>query len=86
MTTSPHCSRTSPQAKRVVLVVPPRDIVYFHAILEGYDDLAVMRTIEPESGIVEVYVSPGAEEEFSRLVRALREEGIPLREAGEEKS
>ena len=75
---------TSPQAKRVVLVVPPPDIVYFHAILEGYDDLAVMRTIEPEGGLVEVYVSPGAEGEFSRLVRALREEGLPLREAGEE--
>ena len=81
-----RANRRSPQAKRVVLVVPPRDIVYFHAILEGYDDLAVMRTIEPEGGLVEVYVSPGAEEEFSRLVRALREEGIPLREAEEEKS
>jgi hypothetical protein len=79
-------SRRSPQAKRVILVVPPSDIVYFHAILEGYDDLAVMRTIEPESGLVEVYVSPGAEEDFSRLIRALREEGVPLREAEEEKS
>lgn len=71
-----------PQAKRVVLVVPPPDIVYFHAILEGYDDFAVMRTIEPDEGLVEVYVSPGAEREFSRLIRALQEEGIPLREKG----
>jgi len=76
---------TGPQAKRVILVVPPPDIVYFHAILEGYDDLAVMRTIEPDEGLVEVYVSPGAEEDFSRLIRALQEEGIPLREKGEER-
>jgi hypothetical protein len=77
---------TGPQAKRVILVVPPPDIVYFHAILEGHDDLAVMRTIEPEGGLVEVYVSPGAEEEFSRLIRALQEEGVALREKGEEES
>ena len=75
---------TRPQAKRVILVVPPPDIVYFHAILEGHDDLAVMRTIEPDEGLVEVYVSPGAEEAFSRLIRALQEEGIPLREREEE--
>jgi hypothetical protein len=79
-------SRRSPQAKRVLLVVPPPDIIYFHAILEGYDDLAVMRTIEPGEGLVEIYITPGAEEEFNRLIGALRKEGIPLREAEEEKS
>ena len=70
----------------MIIVVPPPDIVYFHAILEGYDDLAVMRTIEPDEGLVEVYVSPGAGEEFSRLIRALQKEGVSLRERGEEES
>ena len=65
-----------------MLALPLGEIAYFHAVLEGYDDLAVMRTIAPERGIVEVYVSPGSEEEFADLLAALRAEGIPLRDAG----
>ncbi len=68
-----------PESARVLLALPPGEIAYFHAVLEGYDDLAVMRTISPEEGVVEVYVSPGAEEEFTALLAALRDEGIPLR-------
>ena len=42
------------EAERVLLTVPAAEIAYFHAILEGYDDLAVMRTISPAEGLVEV--------------------------------
>jgi hypothetical protein len=68
----------APEAERVLLTVPPAEIAYFHAILEGYDDLAVMRTLSPAEGLVEVYVSPGAGEEFRRLLAALRAEGVLL--------
>ena len=67
-----------PDAAHLHLVVAPRDIAYFHAILEGYDDLAVMRTIRPEVGHVEVYVSPGRDEEYAALMDALRDEGVAL--------
>jgi hypothetical protein len=65
-------------ARRVVCVVPRAEIAYFHAILEGYDDLAVMRTIRPEAGHVEVYISPGREKEFASLMEALESEGVDL--------
>ena len=68
------------------LVVPPSEIAYFHSILEGYDDLAVMRTIEPKKGVVEVFVSPGREEDFSALVEALQREGVALGPADEDRS
>jgi hypothetical protein len=71
-----------PEATRVLLAVPPPEIAYFHAVLEGYDDLAVMRTLAPEEGLVEVYISSGAEEDFAGLLAALRDEGIPIREIG----
>lgn len=78
MKTSSH--PPAPEARRRVISIPPEQIVYFHAVLEGYDDLAVMRTISPEEGLVEVYISPGAEGEFGGLLDAIREEGIALEE------
>jgi hypothetical protein len=67
-------------AARLLITVPPCDIAYFHAILEGYDDLGVMRTLSPDEGLLEVCVSPGREGEFRLLLEALRGEGVPARE------
>ena len=75
--------RTPPESPRLLVAVPPPEIAYFHAVLEGYDDLAVMRTISPDEGVIEVYVSPGREEDFAELLDALRGEGIPVREIAE---
>ena len=70
------------EAARLLLAVPPPEIAYFHAVLEGYDDLAVMRTLDPREGLIEVFVSPGADEVFAGLLAALRDEGVPVREVG----
>ena len=66
------------EARRSVYAVPRAEIAYFHSILEGYDDLAVMRTIRPALGHVEVYISPGREDEFVALMDALVAEGVAL--------
>jgi len=68
------------EADRFLLIVPSAEIAYFHAVLEGYDDLGVMRTLSPDEGLVEVYVSPGRSDEFRLLLEALREEGVALSE------
>lgn len=72
-------SRPAPpgDATRVLLRVAPAQIVDLHAILEGYDDLGMMRTLRPAEGLVEVWVSPGSEPEFERLRAALGREGLP---------
>jgi len=62
---------------RVVLRLAPPQIVDLHCLLEGYDDLAVLRTLDGAAGLVEVFVSPGLEGDFERLRRALGEEGLP---------
>src|SRR5512139_1246502 len=62
---------------RVVLRLDPARIVDLHSLIEGYDDLAVMRTLDAAAGLVEVFVSPGSEEEFERLRVALEREGLP---------
>ncbi len=64
-------------ATRVLLRLAPAQIVELHAFIEGYDDLAVLRTLDPAAGIVEIFVSPGSEGEFEQLRVALGREGLP---------
>ena len=62
---------------RVVLRLDPARIVDLHSLIEGYDDLALLRTLDATAGLVEIFVSPGAEEEFELLRVALDREGLP---------
>ena len=64
-------------ATRVVLRLDPGRIVDLHAFIEGYDDLALLRTLDAAAGLVEVFVSPGSEGQFERLRQALGREGLP---------
>jgi hypothetical protein len=70
-------------ATRVVLRLEPGRIVDLHALIEGYDDLALLRTLDAAAGLVEVFVSPGSEDEFERLRLALAREGLPTAPAAE---
>jgi len=80
---------TQPQAvphdtTRVLLRLAPAHIVDLHCFIEGYDDLAVLRTLDAAAGIVEILVSPGAEDEFENLRLALCREGLPTTRIEEE--
>ncbi len=72
-------------ATRVVLRLAPERIVELHAMIEGYDDLALLRTLDPAAGLVEVFVSPGSEGEFEGLRAALAREGLPTARVGEQR-
>lgn len=81
-TAQPHA--TPADATRVLLRLAPRQIVELHMFIEGYDDLAVLRTLDAAAGLVEILVSPGSEEEFERLRQALCAEGLPTTRVGAE--
>ena len=70
-------ANTPADATRVVLRLEPARIVDLHCLIEGYDDLALLRTLDAAAGLVEVFVSPGAEDDFERLRTALAREGLP---------
>lgn len=69
---------------RVVLRLAPAQIVDLHCFIEGYDDLAVLRTLNAGAGLVEILVSPGSEQEFENLRLALCREGLPTTRIEEE--
>jgi hypothetical protein len=80
--TDPQAAPTD--ATRVLLRLAPAQIVDLHTFIEGYDDLAVLRTLDAAEGIVEIFVSPGSEGEFEGLRLALCREGLPTTRIDEE--
>ena len=58
--------------------VDKKDIAYIVSIFEGYDHLAVVRTIDPSRGLIELMISPNFLEDTEKLTEALAME-IPFR-------
>ena len=57
--------------------VDKKDIAYIVSIFEGYDDLAVVRTLDPALGLIELMISPDFLEDARQLTEALSKE-IPF--------
>jgi hypothetical protein len=51
-----------------------RHIAYASFIIEAYDGIGVVRTADPESGLLEVLVAPGLLPDFMELAQALSSE------------
>ena len=67
-----------------ILEVDKKDIGYIVGLMDGYDDFAVVRTLDAARGHIEFMVAPDYIEEVRKLVAALKKE-IPLRVLSEEK-
>jgi hypothetical protein len=61
------------KTRRHLFRVDRREINYLRITLESYDGMAIVRTLDPHTAIIEVLVSPGCEALFSELLTALRE-------------
>jgi hypothetical protein len=55
----------------LVLRVPLEELVFLNGLLETYDDLAVVKTLDPPAGIVALLVSPGMRETAERVLDSL---------------
>jgi hypothetical protein len=78
-----HPSTT--RTRKVILSIEKSEICYLQWIIESYDGMAVMRTIDPANGTVEISIAPGCMEEIVSLIDYLKEDGsihvsVPFRE------
>ena len=55
----------------MVLVMPPRYIALFKAIIESYDNLATLRTENPNVHHLKLYFAPETRDEVAALVEAI---------------
>ena len=57
-----------------LLEVDKKEIAYIVSVFEGYDNLAVVRTVDPARSIIELIISPDYLEDTRQLVNALSKE------------
>ena len=51
--------------------VDRREIAYLKFILEGYDGLAVLTTLDARAGLIALYISSGCESEADEIMKDL---------------
>lgn len=51
-----------------------KDIGYLSWIIQSYDGIAVLKTIDPYKAIIELQISPGCEDIIFELLDALKEQ------------
>lgn len=54
---------------KIYLKIPRKEITYLNKILEGYDHLGVVSTIDPREGLVMVHHTPDTREEVRRILQ-----------------
>ncbi len=63
---------------QIQIEIPKEEIGYLVSLFEGYDSLAVARTLDNQRGLMELMVAPDFLDETRRLLEAIKLE-IPLR-------
>ena len=56
---------------RLRLRVDRREIAYFKFILEAYEGVAILTTLDPHLGTVELLIGPGCENDVYQIVKDL---------------
>ena len=57
-----------------LLEVDKKEIAYIVSVFEGYDNLAIVRTVDAEQSIIELIISPDYLRDTRQLVHALSKE------------
>lgn len=61
--------------------LPARHIAHFQFIIEGYDGIATVTTVDPKAAVVKLLIPDGLEGSVDSLLDAMAREGtIPFRE------
>ena len=68
MATDHHLVETVKQYFRV----DRRKIAFIRFILEAYDGLAIVKTLDPDTGLVEFRIAPGCEEDVEMILQDLQ--------------
>ena len=63
------------ETRKYILSIHRKEICYLQWIIEAYDGMASMRTIDPANGEIEISICPGCKEEIFSLINHLKKEG-----------
>ncbi|MBW1840197.1 MAG: DUF4911 domain-containing protein [Deltaproteobacteria bacterium] len=51
-----------------------KEIYFLKFILEAYDGIATFKTLDPEAGVVKLFIAPGCEETVEAVMQDLKKE------------
>ena len=54
--------------------VDRRKIAFIRFILEAYDGLAIVRTVDAQTGLIEFQIAPGCEQDVEDILEDLRQD------------
>ena len=57
-----------------------REICFLHYIFEAYDGLATVTTIDPDTGMIQLSIAPGSEQDVALIMADLKSGGILIEE------
>jgi hypothetical protein len=63
--------RSERRLRSMILEMAPADIAFFKAIIESYDNLATLRTEDPERSHLRLWLAAEAEADINELLAAL---------------
>ena len=67
-------NRVSVETIKQYYRVDRREIAFIKFIVEAYDGIAVMETLDPMAGIVVFHIAPGCERDIDALLEDLKRE------------
>lgn len=56
---------------RICLKIPKKEITYLTKIMEGYDNLGVVSTIDPKEGLVKIHITPDTRDAVRKILQHL---------------
>ncbi len=68
MSTNNNLAETIKQHYRV----DRREIAFIRFIIEAYDGLAIVTTLDPETGLIEFQIAPGCEQDVEMILQDLK--------------
>jgi hypothetical protein len=66
------------ETKHIYLEVTPKNIVYLDSIIEAYEGIAVIRTIDAERGHVELTIPSYFYEDVTQILKNLSQHWFPI--------
>jgi len=68
-------THTKKLTSKHLVTIRRSEICHLQWIIEGYDGIASMRTLDPATGLIEISIAPECEKEMFSLINHLRNEG-----------
>lgn len=74
------------ESYKIKFRVDIKNMVYINAVIDSYDGIGIIRTIDRKNGLVAVYTSEGQKVHLYDVLNALKSEGVNITDISEEKT